>query len=128
MIDFMLSEEDKSNPISLKYWFELIDIYGNNVIRAEDMRVLYRHQVHRMECLGHDVIPFEDILCQLSDLLNPQRDGEFVYQDFIREDKIRVAGVFFNVLFNLNKFVEFEQRDPFLLRQQLAEPELRYQS
>ncbi|CCI46044.1 unnamed protein product [Albugo candida] len=123
-IYFMLSEEDKSNPISLKYWFELIDIYGNNVIRAEDMRVLYRHQVHRMECLGHDVIPFEDILCQLSDLLNPQRDGEFVYQDFIREDKIRVAGVFFNVLFNLNKFVEFEQRDPFLLRQQLAEPEL----
>nr|CCA22536.1 conserved hypothetical protein [Albugo laibachii Nc14] len=123
-IYFMLSEEDKSNPVSLKYWFELIDIYGNNVIRAEDMRVLYRHQVHRMECLGHDVIPFEDILCQLSDLLHPECDGEFTYQEFIREDKIRVAGVFFNVLFNLNKFVEFEQRDPFLLRQQLAQPEL----
>lgn len=44
----------------------------------------------------------------------------------MRPDKIRVSGVFFNVLFNLSKFIEFEQRDPFLLRQQLAEPELTY--
>lgn len=47
-------------------------------------------------------------------------------KDLTREDKIRVSGVFFNVLFNLSKFIEFEQRDPFLLRQQLAEPELTY--
>ena len=59
-----------------------------------------------------------------ADLLHPSVEGEFVFKDFIREDKIRVSGVFFNVLFNLSKFIEFEQRDPFLLRQQLAEPEL----
>ncbi len=44
--------------------------------------------------------------------------------DFVKPDKIRVAGVFFNVLFNLGKFMAYEQRDPFLLRQQMAEPEL----
>jgi serine/threonine-protein phosphatase 2A regulatory subunit B'' len=63
-------------------------------------------------------------MCTRSDLLHPGVDGEFYHRDFIKEDKIRVAGVFFNVLFNLSKFIEFEQRDPFLLRQQLAEPEL----
>lgn len=57
-------------------------------------------------------------------MLHPEKDGEFYHKDLIRPDKIRVSGVFFNVLFNLSKFIEFEQRDPFLLRQQLAEPEL----
>ncbi|GMF18344.1 unnamed protein product [Phytophthora lilii] len=120
----MLSEEDKANPVSIRYWFELIDTNEDGVLRADEMRVFYRHQIHRMECLGHEVVPFEDILCQMSDLLHPENEGEFYHKDFIRPDKIRVSGVFFNVLFNLSKFIEFEQRDPFLLRQQLAEPEL----
>ncbi|OWZ03345.1 hypothetical protein PHMEG_00024941 [Phytophthora megakarya] len=123
-IYFMLSEEDKANPVSIRYWFELIDTNEDDVLRADEMRVFYRHQIHRMECLGHEVVPFEDILCQMSDLLHPETEGEFYHKDFIRPDKIRVSGVFFNVLFNLSKFIEFEQRDPFLLRQQLAEPEL----
>ncbi|ETI37890.1 hypothetical protein L914_15657 [Phytophthora nicotianae] len=123
-IYFMLSEEDKANPVSIRYWFELIDTNEDGVLRADEMRVFYRHQIHRMECLGHEVVPFEDILCQMSDLLHPEKEGEFYHKDFIRPDKIRVSGVFFNVLFNLSKFIEFEQRDPFLLRQQLAEPEL----
>ncbi|TDH67743.1 hypothetical protein CCR75_008200 [Bremia lactucae] len=123
-IYFMLSEEDKANAVSIRYWFELIDTNDDGVLRADEMRVFYRDQIHRMECLGHEVVPFEDILCQLSDLLHPEKEGEFYHKDFIRPDKIRVSGVFFNVLFNLSKFIEFEQRDPFLLRQQLAEPEL----
>ncbi|KAG7377855.1 Serine/threonine-protein phosphatase 2A regulatory subunit B'' subunit alpha [Phytophthora pseudosyringae] len=123
-IYFMLSEEDKANPVSIRYWFELIDTNEDGVLRADEMRVFYRHQIHRMECLGHEVVPFEDILCQMSDLLHPEEEGEFYHKDFTRPDKIRVSGVFFNVLFNLSKFIEFEQRDPFLLRQQLAEPEL----
>lgn len=105
------------------------------------MRALYNQQIHRMESLGHEVIPFKDILCQLyvymttrplklniarSDLLSPQVDGEFRFSDFIRPDKIRISGVFFNVLFNLSKFIAFEQRDPFLMRQQMAEPQLTY--
>ena len=125
-LDFMLSEEDKSNPVSIRYWFELIDTNEDGVLRADEMRVFYRHQIHRMECLGHEVVPFEDILCQMSDLLHPRKEGEFYHADFVRPDKIRVSGVFFNVLFNLSKFIEFEQRDPFLLRQQIAEPELTY--
>ncbi|RHY28035.1 hypothetical protein DYB32_006910, partial [Aphanomyces invadans] len=125
-IYFMLSEEDKGNPVSLRYWFELIDLDDDHVIRADEMRMYYNHQIHRMECLGQEVVPFEDIMCQMSDLLHPAVDGDFRFADFIRPEKIRLSGVFFNVLFNLSKFIEFEGRDPFLLRQQMAEPELTY--
>ncbi|KAF0688934.1 Aste57867_19538 [Aphanomyces stellatus] len=123
-IYFMLSEEDKGNPVSLRYWFELIDLDEDHVIRSDEMKMYYNHQIHRMECLGQEVVPFEDIMCQMSDLLRPEVEGDFKFSDFIRPEKIRMAGVFFNVLFNLSKFIEFEGRDPFLLRQQMAEPEL----
>ncbi|CAK4082012.1 unnamed protein product [Aphanomyces euteiches] len=123
-IYFMLSEEDKGNPVSLRYWFELIDVDDDHVIRADEMRMYYNHQIHRMECLGQEVVPFEDIMCQMTDLLHPDVEGDFKFKDFIRPEKIRLSGVFFNVLFNLSKFIEFEGRDPFLLRQQMAEPEL----
>ena len=46
---------------------------------------------------------------------------EFTMQDFTRHgpDHMMLCGNFFNMLFNLNKFVAFEQRDPFLLKQQV---------
>jgi serine/threonine-protein phosphatase 2A regulatory subunit B'' len=31
--------------------------------------------------------------------------------------RCKLSGNFFNILFNLNKFVAFETRDPFLIRQ-----------
>ena len=64
-LDFMLSEEDKGNSVSLRYWFDLIDIDEDGIIRCDEMRYFYGQQMHRMECLGHEVVPFDDILCQL---------------------------------------------------------------
>jgi len=48
---------------------------------------------------------------------------EFVVDDFLKggPDHMQLTGNFFNMLFNLNKFVAFEQRDPFLLKQQRTE-------
>ena len=120
----MLSEQDKSNRVSLQYWFDLVDVNHDGVLHVDEMNYFYKHQIHRMECLGTEVIPFEDIMCQLSDLIQPVNEGEFTIYDFLQNDKIRISGIFFNVLFNLSKFIAFEQRDPFLMRQQMAEPHL----
>lgn len=43
-----------------------------------------------------------------------QKDGVLRLQDLKR---CKLSGNFFNILFNLNKFVAFETRDPFLIRQ-----------
>ena len=87
----------------------------------------YDEQLHRMECLGHEIVSFDDIYTQMCDLvgLRPLVTGgtfdEFTMQDFTRHgpDHMMLCGNFFNMLFNLNKFVAFEQRDPFLLKQQV---------
>ena len=57
---------------------------------------------------------FEDILCQMTDMLTPEREGRITLRDLKR---CKLAGNFFNVLFNLNKFIAFETRDPFTIRQ-----------
>jgi hypothetical protein len=58
-------------------------------------------------------------MCQMSDMLKPAAPGGFTLRDFKRQPKI--SGLFFNILFNINKFVAYEQRDPFLARQQVRQ-------
>ena len=43
-----------------------------------------------------------------------QKQGELTLRDLKR---CKLSGNFFNILFNLNKFVAFETQDPFLIRQ-----------
>jgi len=201
-IFFMLSEEDKGNEASLRYWFHCVDVDGDGRLSFQDMRYFYNIQLQRMEWLGHELVPFEDVLCQMLDMLKPTRDlsrcrqhphlaavaaasapagavepvcpvgataaggntlppvaaaaaaagggrrpspmeaspslvaaaaaafaqeeevrvGGLHIEDFLLPDKIKIAGVFFDALFNLNKFLAFEQRDPFGDRQKREDP------
>ncbi|CAM9244554.1 unnamed protein product, partial [Choristocarpus tenellus] len=115
---FMLSEEDRGNVHSLRYWFTCVDLDGDGRIGHMEMRLFYDSQVHRMESLGHEVVPYEDVVCQMWDMLK-LGDRSF---DFLKPEALKVGGVFFDALFNLNKFIGFEQRDPFAERQKRNDP------
>jgi serine/threonine-protein phosphatase 2A regulatory subunit B'' len=75
-----------------------------------------------MELLDHDVVPFADVLCQMSDMIQPAVIGQIRLSDLLRPDIIHVAGTIFDALFNLGKFIQFEQRDPFSERQKRDDP------
>jgi len=47
---FLMSEEDKTNPVSLGYWFRVVDLDGDGVIRPAEMRHFYVHQVRARCC------------------------------------------------------------------------------
>eukprot|EP00752_Nemacystus_decipiens_P007739 g6918.t1 len=119
---FMLSEEDRGNEHSLRYWFACVDLDGDGRIGHMEMRLFYDNQVHRMESLGHEVVPFEDVVCQMWDMLKLGDRTYVTLQDFLRPEALKVGGVFFDALFNLNKFIGFEQRDPFAERQRRNDP------
>ncbi|KAJ8612656.1 hypothetical protein CTAYLR_002106 [Chrysophaeum taylorii] len=116
---FMLSEEDKTTEASLRYWFDAVDLDGDGIISKHDARHFYDIQAQRMECLGHEVVPLDDVLCQMADLLEV-KTLRLSITHFL--DKIRVSGVFFDALFSLDKFVAFEQRDPFAERLKRDDP------
>lgn len=57
-----------------------------------------------------------------NDMIQPQSVGQFTRKDLKRT---RMAPLFFNVLFNVNKYAIAEQKDPFLAQQVHDTPELR---
>jgi serine/threonine-protein phosphatase 2A regulatory subunit B'' len=116
-IFFMLSEEDKANELSVRYWFACVDVDGDDKLNNMEMRSFYAVQLHRMQCMGHEVVPFEDMLCQMMDMIKPANSSFLVVEDFLQPHCSQVAGALFDALFNVNKYVMFEQRDPFLERQ-----------
>ena len=79
------------------------------------MQYFYEEQLHRMELMSQEPVLFEDVLCQMHDMLQPAKEGIFTLRDLKRNRHL--AGTLFNILFNLNKFVAFETRDPFVVRQ-----------
>ncbi|RDX65899.1 putative serine/threonine protein phosphatase 2A regulatory subunit B''gamma [Mucuna pruriens] len=94
------------------------------------MQFFYEEQLHRMECMAQEPVLFEDILCQIVDMIGPeqvvtvlrlQNEGFITLRDVKGS---RLSGNVFNILFNLNKFIAFETRDPFLIRQEREDPNL----
>ncbi|KAF5196672.1 Serine/threonine-protein phosphatase 2A regulatory subunit B'' subunit alpha [Thalictrum thalictroides] len=118
---FMLSEEDKSSEPSLEYWFKCIDLDENGVLTSNEMQFFYEEQLHRMECMAQEPVLFEDILCQMVDMIGPEKESYFTLRDL---KGCKLSGNVFNILFNLNKFMAFETRDPFLIRQEREDPTL----
>ncbi|ONK80515.1 uncharacterized protein A4U43_C01F18650 [Asparagus officinalis] len=118
---FMLAEEDKSSEPSLEYWFKCIDLDGNGILTSNEMQFFYEEQLHRMECMAQEPVLFEDILCQMVDMIGPENESYFTLRDL---KGCKLSGNIFNILFNLNKFMAFETRDPFLIRQEREDPTL----
>lgn len=112
-IYFMLSEEDKTSENSLRYWFSCCDLDSDGVITIDEMRYFYRIQLVRLMNLGQESVSFQDVLCQMLDMLCPDDPLNLTIKDFLRPNKVQLSGTIFDVLFNLHKFLRFEGRDPF---------------
>mmetsp|Transcript_6958 Transcript_6958/g.13678 ORF Transcript_6958/g.13678 Transcript_6958/m.13678 type:complete len:597 (-) Transcript_6958:691-2481(-) len=116
---FILSEEDKATEPALEYWFACIDLDGDGVLRSSELWYFYQEQQQRLETTHHEVVQFGDLVCQLHDMLNPKKEGHYTLADLKRTK--RQSGLLFNALFNLPKFVGFENRDPFQVRAEATE-------
>ncbi|NXW72673.1 P2R3A phosphatase, partial [Hirundo rustica] len=113
---FLISEEDKRSPTSIEYWFRCMDLDGDGVLSMYELEFFYEEQCERMEVMGIEPLPFQDLLCQMLDLVKPEREGKVTLRDLKR---CRMAHVFFNTFFNLDKYLENEQRDPFAVQKDM---------
>ncbi|XP_074598305.1 uncharacterized protein LOC141853015 [Brevipalpus obovatus] len=107
---FLLSEEDKRHPRSVEYWFRCMDIDGDGFLSMYELEYFYEEQVKRMEALGIEALPFNDCLCQMIDMVRPKSRDRIALADLKR---CKMTPVFFDTFFNLDKYLDHEQRDPF---------------
>ncbi|RUS86592.1 hypothetical protein EGW08_005608, partial [Elysia chlorotica] len=107
---FLLAEEDKRHMTSIEYWFRCMDLDGDGVISMYEMEFFHEEQMNKMETLGIERLPFEDTVCQMLDMVSPRREGRITLGDL---KACKMTNIFFDTFFNLDKFLEHEQRDPF---------------
>ncbi|NXQ00529.1 P2R3A phosphatase, partial [Vidua macroura] len=112
----LISEEDKRSATSIEYWFRCMDLDGDGVLSMYELEYFYEEQCERMEVMGIEPLPFQDLLCQMLDLVKPEREGRVTLRDLKR---CRMAHVFFNTFFNLEKYLDNEQRDPFAVQKDM---------
>ncbi|CAL8074470.1 unnamed protein product [Calicophoron daubneyi] len=107
---FLLAEEDKRHPRSIEYWFRCMDVDGDGLLSMYELEYFYSEQVARMEEMGIEPISFEDCLCQCLDMVKPALGDKIRLADL---KQCRLCNIFFDTFFNLPKYLQHEQRDPF---------------
>ena len=83
------------------------------MLSPEELRHFYKVQLHRITSLEQEPVNFADVLCQMIDMINPANPEALTLPDLLRPDVLPYSGTLFDCLFNLNKFIKFETRDPF---------------
>lgn len=62
---FLISEEDKSYPRAIEYWFRCMDLDGDGFLSIYELEWFYTEQSRRLEAMGIEPLPFTDSLCQV---------------------------------------------------------------
>ncbi|XP_076857696.1 serine/threonine-protein phosphatase 2A regulatory subunit B'' subunit beta isoform X2 [Brachyhypopomus gauderio] len=109
---FLISEEDKKTETSIEYWFRCMDLDGDGVLSMYELQFFYQEQCQKLEAMAVEPLPFEDCLCQMLDLVRPELPGKITLRDLKR---CKLAHVFFDTFFNIEKYLDHEQRDPFMV-------------
>lgn len=112
---FCISEEDKTSDTSLEYWFRCVDLDCDGCISGFEIEYFFNEQLQRMAKMSQEVISLDDILAQMIDMIKPADPRRITLKDL---KQCKMAGVFFNALFNLNKFILYESRNPFSIQQE----------
>uniref|UniRef100_A0A4X2L9D8 EF-hand domain-containing protein n=1 Tax=Vombatus ursinus TaxID=29139 RepID=A0A4X2L9D8_VOMUR len=105
---FLISEEDKKTPTSIEYWFRCMDLDGDGALSMYELEYFYEEQCQKLDNMAIEPLPFEDCLCQMLDLVKPQREGKITLHDL---KKCKLANVFFDTFFNIEKYLDHEQKD-----------------
>lgn len=107
---FLISEEDKKTDTSIEYWFRCMDLDGDGVLSMYELEYFYDEQCQKLEAMAIEPLPFEDCLCQMLDLVKPEAEGKITLRDLKR---CKLSHIFFDTFFNIEKYLEHEQKDPF---------------
>lgn len=57
-----------------------MDMDGDGVLSMYELEFFYEEQCERMEGMGIEPLPFQDLLCQMLDLVKPECQGQTICQ------------------------------------------------
>jgi hypothetical protein len=99
---FILAEEDKTAPTSIDLWFNCLDRDEDGYLSPQDIYSFYEEQMVRLEFSVLDIVPFDDAMAQIIDIVGPTDPARI---SLIELRKSGFAREIFDMLFNGQKFV-----------------------
>jgi hypothetical protein len=121
---FCLSEEDKNTPSAVLYWFKVLDLDCDCVLSGYELGKCFEENQRRFAEIMGEELKFEDMLCQMLDMVGANKIKLHTQGLTLADLKsCPTPANFFNMLFNVTKFLAFEHRDPFFEHQQKLQPE-----
>ncbi len=87
-----------------------MDLDGDGLLSLYELEYFYSEQSARMEEMGIEPPTLEDCLCQCLDMVRPTLVDKIRLSDLKR---CNLCPIFFDTFFNLPKYLQHEQRDPF---------------
>jgi len=99
---FILSAEDKGTTQAIEYWFRCLDLDGDGVISVFEIEQFWIEQYQRMiEWRTVDIWSFNDFLCYLLDMIQPETKNMITLADLKRSKN---TPLFFDMLFDIKKY------------------------
>ncbi|OUM69060.1 hypothetical protein PIROE2DRAFT_57693 [Piromyces sp. E2] len=99
---FILSAEDKGTTQAIEYWFRCLDLDGDGVISVFEIEQFWIEQYQRMiEWRTVDIWSFNDFLCYLLDMIQPENKNIITLADLKRSKN---TPLFFDMLFDIKKY------------------------
>ncbi|VDN56905.1 unnamed protein product [Dracunculus medinensis] len=107
-VAFLLAEEDKKHPTSIEYWFRCLDLDGDGLISLYEMEYFYNGVKSKMDQHHIDSMRFDDVVCNLLDLIQPRSPNAIALSDLKR---CSLCTRFFNTFVNWVKYYEQESSE-----------------
>lgn len=70
---FCLCEEHKGHHRAIAYWFRVLDVDQDGIISGYELEQFYQHTKEKMRLLTTEFIVFDDVMCQVSDMMSFSR-------------------------------------------------------
>lgn len=105
---FLLSEEDKTTVKSVEYWFRCLDLDGDGALSLYEIEHFYDEVCDRLQEMSVECLSKVNTICQVLDMINPREPDKITLQDLKRS---KMTPIFLNTLVNVDKYLEYEQRD-----------------
>ena len=113
-IYFIISEEDKTNDLSLEYWFRILDLDGDGILSPYELSIFFEQQSDKIQKLYEyhhesesESLSFDNILIKLNDIILPKINYNFTLFDI---KKSKMGHIFFDILINIIKFADSENK------------------
>lgn len=120
-IYFIISEEDKTTERSQRFWFRILDTDGDGLLSFFEIAQFWEQQAKKISQISVEEFRYQNLTNQLKDMIRPKLGSAFTLEEIKQSG---LAPLFFNMIFNLNKFARHEQRDPYRLEQIRQNPHM----